>query len=254
MNNPLTYIKPFVSKHEPEILMSMGIGGMIFSLAWGIKASFKAARAIDKYKETYGKDKLTAKETIKLTWKLYLPTVLSVAASVPCVIMSNKVSNKRYAAIATAYTISEAALQEYKDKTKEIIGEKKTKQIEESISDDRVTKTYYGGNQVILTGNGDSLFYEPLSGRYFKSNWNDILKAANELNSEAITNMSGQTTLNDWFQKIGLETTEIGETLGWNLMNNSSNLIDISISSHVTKDNIPCGAIYYNRQPVALIN
>lgn len=254
MNNPLTYIKPFVSKHEPEILMSMGIGGMIFSLAWGIKASFKAARAIDKYKETYGKDKLTAKETIKLTWKLYLPTVLSVAASVPCVIMSNKVSNKRYAAIATAYTISEAALQEYKDKTKEIIGEKKTKQIEESISDDRVTKTYSGGNQVILTGNGDSLFYEPLSGRYFKSNWNDILKAANELNSEAITNMSGQTTLNDWFQKIGLETTGIGETLGWNLMNNSSNLIDISISSHVTKDNVPCGAIYYNRQPVALIN
>ena len=197
---------------------------------------------------------LTAKETIKLTWKLYLPTVLSVAASVPCVIMSNKVSNKRYAAIATAYTISEAALQEYKDKTKEIIGEKKTKQIEESISDDRVTKTYSGGNQVILTGNGDSLFYEPLSGRYFKSNWNDILKAANELNSEAITNMSGQTTLNDWFQKIGLETTEIGETLGWNLMNNSSNLIDISISSHITKDNVPCGAIYYNRQPVALIN
>lgn len=254
MNNPLTYIKPFVSKHEPEILMSMGIGGMIFSLAWGIKASFKAARAIDKYKETYGKDKLIAKETIKLTWKLYLPTVLSVAASIPCVIMSNKVSNKRYAAIATAYTISEAALQEYKDKTKEIIGEKKTKQIEESISDDRVTKTYSGGNQVILTGNGDSLFYEPLSGRYFKSNWNDILKAANELNSEAITNMSGQTTLNDWFQKIGLETTEIGETLGWNLMNNSSNLIDISISSHVTKDNVPCGAIYYNRQPVALIN
>lgn len=254
MNNPLNYIKPFVSKHEPEILMSMGIGGMIFSLAWGIKASFKAARAIDKYKETYGKDKLTAKETIKLTWKLYLPTVLSVAASVPCVIMSNKVSNKRYAAIATAYTISEAALQEYKDKTKEIIGEKKTKQIEESISDDRVTKTYSGGNQVILTGNGDSLFYEPLSGRYFKSNWNDILKAANELNSEAITNMSGQTTLNDWFQKIGLETTEIGETLGWNLMNNSSNLIDISISSHITKDNVPCGAIYYNRQPVALIN
>ena len=254
MNNPLTYIKPFVSKHEPEILMSMGIGGMIFSLAWGIKASFKAARAIDKYKETYGKDKLTAKETIKLTWKLYLPTVLSVAASVPCVIMSNKVSNKRYAAIATAYTISEAALQEYKDKTKEIIGEKKTKQIEESISDDRVTKTYSGGNQVILTGNGDSLFYKPLSGKYFKSNWNDILKAANELNSEAITNMSGQTTLNDWFQKIGLETTEIGETLGWNLMNNSSNLIDISISSHITKDNVPCGAIYYNRQPVALIN
>ena len=59
MNNPLKYVKPFVTKHEPEILMSMGIGGMIFSIAWGIKASLKAARIIDNYRDTYGKEKPT---------------------------------------------------------------------------------------------------------------------------------------------------------------------------------------------------
>lgn len=252
MNNPFKYIKPFVTKHEPELLMSMGIGGMIFSIAWGIKASLKAARVIDKYKETYGKEKITAKETVTLTWKLYLPVVLSTAAAIPCIVMSNRVSNKRYAAIATAYTISEAALQEYQEKTKEIVGEKKAKQITEAISDDKVKGTYAGGNQVILTGNGDSLFYEPLSGRYFKSNWNDILKASNELNASAIADMSGQIRLNDWFEKLGLDPTDIGETLGWDLRSNPTSLIDISISSHITKDNIPCGAIYYNRQPKAL--
>ena len=35
-------IKPFVARHEPEILMTMGISGMIFSVVWGIKANRKS--------------------------------------------------------------------------------------------------------------------------------------------------------------------------------------------------------------------
>lgn len=61
--------------------------------------------------------------------------------------------------------------------------------------------------------------------------------------------MSGQITLNEWFSKLGLEDTEIGDTIGWQLDNNPHNLIDIEISSHVTKDNIPCGSISYRVQP-----
>lgn len=248
MKNPFKYVKPFVVKHEPEILMAMGIGGMMFSICWSIKASLKIAREIDKYKKTYGKEKLSTKEILKLSWKSYLPVVVSTAASIPCIIASNSVSNKRYAALATAYTVTEAAMQEYQDKAKEIIGEKKAKQIEESISKDKIDKTYAGGNQIILTERGDSLFYEPLSGRYFMSTWNDISKSANELNAEAISSMNGFTSLNDWFQKLGLDSTDIGDEIGWDVTC-SKNIIDISISSHITKDNVPCGAIYYNKRP-----
>lgn len=248
MKNPLKYVKPFAVKHEPEILMAMGIGGMIFSICWSIKASLKTAREIDKYKKTYGKEKLSMKEIFKLSWKSYLPVVVSTAASIPCIIASNSVSNKRYAALATAYTVTEAAMQEYQDKAKEIIGEKKAKQIEESISKDKIDKTYAGGNQIILTERGDSLFYEPLSGRYFMSTWNEISKSANELNAEAISSMNGFTSLNDWFQKLGLDSTDMGDEIGWDVTC-SKNIIDISISSHVTKDNVPCGAIYYNKRP-----
>ena len=250
MKNPINYIKPFASKHESEILMAMGIGGMIFSVCWGIKATIKVTRAVDKYKETYGKEKLSAKEIFNLSWREYLPVVASACASIPCIIVSNRVSNKRYAALATAYTVTEAALQEYQDKTKEIVGEKKAKEIEESISKDKIEKTYpSNGNQIILTNNGDSLFYEPISGRYFMSTWNNILKAANELNSEAISGMNGFTSLNDWFEKLGLETTDMGDEIGWDVTSGAKNIIDISISSHVTKDNTPCGAIYYNKRP-----
>lgn len=252
MKNPLKMIKPFASKHEPEILMAMGIGGMVFSIAWGIKATFKAARAIDNYKETYGKEKLSAKEVLKLTWKQYLPVVISTAASIPCIIASNSVSNKRYAALATAYTVTETALQEYQDKVVEVVGDKKAKEIKESVSGDKIDQTYQGGNQIIMTNNGTSLFYEPESGRYFMSTWNDISKAANELNARAIGDMSGVISLNDWFQKLGLDAVDMGDEVGWSIADGERNIIDISISSHVTKDNVPCGAIYYNCRPKAI--
>jgi hypothetical protein len=243
--NPLTVVKPFFKNHEPEILLSMGITGLLFSTIWGIKATVKATKIVMEQPT-----KPTTKQVIKLTWKLYVPVVLSAAASVPCLIASNRVSSKRYAAVATAYTISETALQEYQEKTKEIVGEKKESQIKEAVSKDTIEKTYQDGkNNIVVTGDGDSLFYEPLSGRYFKSNWNKIAKAANELNKDAISSMSGEVDLNSWYDAIGLPRTSLGDEIGWNLRNGVKSLIDISISSSLTPDNVPCGAISYNNNP-----
>lgn len=255
MGNPLKNLKPFLIRHEPEVLMAMGISGMIFSTVWAVKATVKAAKVVHDYKESKQIDKVTKKELVSMTWKYYIPVVGSMLLSVPCIIAGNQVGNKRYAALAAAYTISETALQEYKDKTLEIVGDKKEQQIREAISKDKVASTYEGGTQIIMTGNGESLFYEPISGRYFKSNWNDINKAANDLNAKALSDPCGHTTLNEWFEKLGLEPTSIGEDIGWELLGGfKSSMIDISISSHLTKDNIPCGAIEYRRQPSLLKN
>ena len=59
------------------------------------------------------------------------------------------------------------------------------------------------------------------------STWNNILKAANELNSEAISSMNGFTSLNDWFEKLGLETTDMGDEIGWDVTSGAKNIIDI---------------------------
>lgn len=248
--NILKTLKPFLAKYEPEILMAMGISGMIFSTIWSIKATKTAVRKIDIKKEELNKDKLTLKEVVKETWKLYLPVALSTAISVPCIIAGNRVSNKRNIALAAAYTISETALQEYQDKTKEILGEKKYEKIQESISEDKVKKTYQDGvTNVAMIGDGDSLFYEELSGRYFKTNWNRISKAANELNAQSLNNLSGIITLNEWFYILGLEGTALGEELGWTITDGAEGIIDISIDSVLTPDDKPCGAIRYNTKP-----
>lgn len=253
MQNPFKLIKPFVVKHEPEILMGMGISGLIFSTIWAIKATFKAAKTIDDYKQSKQIEKITPKEVIKLTWKYYWPVAASTALSIPCIIAGNRVSNRRYTALAAAYTISETALQEYQEATKNIVGEKKAKQIQEEVNEKALEKTYKGANQVIIASPGDSDFYESQSGHYFTSNWNKIIKAQNELNASVLAGSGfGQITLNEWLRAIGAEECDAGDILGWDLREDPNYLIDCELSSHVTKDMKPCGVITYRNRPKQL--
>ena len=244
--NLINSLGKFINKSKPEILMSLGIGGMIFSIISAIKVSEKVSRALEDKKIEEHKDKLTFIECVKVTWKLYLPTAISTAISIPCIICGNRVSSRRAAALATAYTLSETALQEYQAKTKEIIGAKKEQDIHEAVTAKEIERTY-PPSQIIMTRDGEDLFYEPLSGRYFKSNWNKVLKAANELNQDALRDISPEILLNDWFYAIGLPDTELGELLEWNT---DTGLIDISVDAHMTNDQIPCGAIHYNTRPI----
>ena len=249
--NFISALKPFMVKHEPELLTGLGITGLVFSTIWGVKATVSAVRAIDKKKKQLKVKKLPVKETIKTTWKFYIPVAISTAVSIPCIIGGNCIYSKRNAALAAAYTLSETALQQYQDKVTEIVGDKKAKEIHESISGDNIEKSYTNGkSSVVVTGDGDSLFYEPLTDRYFKTSWNKILKAANELNAQAANDMFGYITLSDWFEKIGLPATEISDNLGWSIEKHGvKGLIDVTIDSHLTEDNIPCGAIYYMNRP-----
>jgi len=249
-NNLLKSIKPFVVRHEPEVLITMGIMGMIFSTVWGVRATEKAVRKLDIKKKELDKDKLTLPEVLNETWKLYLPVVISTAVSIPCIIASNRVSNNRNVALAAAYTVTETALQEYQDKTKEVIGDSNYEKIQEALSDDKVKNNYAQGN-VIMIGDGDAMFYEPISNRYFKSNWNRISKAANELNASAISDMCGEVTLNDWYDILGLPPIYGGDgnERGWTIIDGKDGLIDISIDAVLTPKDEPCGAIRYNVLP-----
>lgn len=251
MNNfSFKNIQNVLIKHSPELLMGFGISGLCFSIIYSVKATLKAKQNIDNYKEETKQDKLSFKEVIKCSWKPFIPVVISTAAAVPCLICSNGIYAKRNAMAAAAYALSETALNEYRGTVKDILGEQKEKAITEKVSSKEVNDTYENNkSQIILTGDGDSLFFEPLTSRYFKSNWNKILKAANRLNADALTNTFGSITLNDWFDEIGLDRTDLGSYMGWDLEHGMSDLIDISLNSSLTPDDIPCGAIYYNNRP-----
>ena len=251
MNKPKTAgffksISSSISRHSPEILVGIGIAGMITTTVLAVGATPKALRLIEEKKRAEGVEKLKPIDTVKTTWKCYIPAAVTGAASIGCLIGANSVHARRNAALAAAYKISETALIEYKDKVIETIGEKKEQLIRDEIDKDHVDQNPVSKNEVIITGRGTTLCYDHLSGRYFYSDIDRLRKAENELNKQMIHDMGGYVSLNDFYDEIDAPHTRLGEDLGWNLQDG---LIELQFSSQIAEDGRPCLVVGYNVAP-----
>lgn len=227
--------RAFVTRRSPEILTGLGIAGMLTTTVLAVRATPKALDLIEEKKTEKWVDELTPIETVKAAWKPYVPAVLTGTASIACLIGASSVNAKRNAALATAYTLSETARREYREKVIETLGEKKDKQIRDKVAEERVKQNPVSNSQVVVTDNGTTLCFDPISGRYFKSSIVKIKQAENELNKRMLHDISGYVSLNDFYDELGLDHIEPGEDLGWN----TDELIDISFSSQLNDNGEP---------------
>lgn len=235
-----------LTKYSPGILTGIGIAGMIGATFMAVKATPKALYLIESKKEEAEVEELTPVETIKTCWKCYIPATLTTVLSAACLIGASTVSAKRNAALATAYSISEAALREYQEKVVEVIGEKKEKAVRDAVAKDQIERDPVTKSEVvIIDSNSNTLCYEPLSGRYFKSTIDKIKKAEIKLDRQMIQEM--YVSLNDFYWEIGLDGTDLGDQMGWNL---SKGYMDLSFSSQLADDGTPCAVIVYGIPPV----
>lgn len=235
-----------LTKYSPGILTGIGITGMIGATFMAVKATPKALYLIEAKKEEAEVEELTPVETIKTCWTCYIPATLTTVLSAVCLIGASTVSAKRNAALATAYSISEAALREYQEKVVEVIGEKKEKAVRDAVAKDQIERDPVTKSEVvIIDSNSNTLCYEPLSGRYFKSTIDKIKKAEIKLDSQMIQEM--YVSLNDFYWEIGLDGTDLGDQMGWNL---SKGYMDLSFSSQLADDGTPCAVIVYGIPPV----
>ena len=235
-----------LTKYSPGILTGLGIAGMIGATFMAVKATPKALYLIETKKEEAEVEELTSVEAIKTCWKCYIPAALTTVVSAACLIGASTVSAKRNAALATAYSISEAALREYQEKVVEVIGEKKEKAVRDAVAKDQIERDPVTKSEVvIIDSNSNTLCYEPLSGRYFKSTIDKIKKAEIKLDRQMIQEM--YVSLNDFYWEIGLDGTDLGDKMGWNL---SKGYMDLSFSSQLADDGTPCAVIVYGIPPV----
>ena len=170
-----------------------GVGGSIATALLTGRATFKAARIIDQEQEASNAawregesdtppHEFSKTENTKLVWHLYLPPVASGVLTVTCIIAAHKISSKQIVALTAAAGISERALNEYKDKVLEKFGAKEDTKIQDEIAQDRVT-AFPPSSQIMITGSGDVLCYDMLTGRYFQSTMEDLKRAENKVNS-----------------------------------------------------------------------
>lgn len=237
-------VKKVMVKHSPEILMGIGIAGMVTTTVLAVRATPKALSMLEQKKEETGSEKLTPVETVKTTWKCYVPSVITGIFSVTCLIGSNTVSARRTAALATVYKISETALNEYREAVVETIGEKKEKDIRDKVAEKKVQNNPVDSSDIVVTSKGNTLCFDTISGQYFRSDIDKIKKVENELNRRMFNEM--YISLNELYRKLGLRTTSIGNDLGWNI---DDGYLEFYFSSQLAEDGTPCLVLDYKIAP-----
>lgn len=234
----------FVDKHSPEILTSVGITGMITSTLLAVSATPKALNLIAEKKDELDTDELTKREIVQACWKCYITSVITSGASIACLVGASKINSKRNIMLATAYNLTERTLSEYRNKVVEVIGDKKEGEIREAISKDRVDNNPVNEKEIYLMGSGDSLCYDNISGRYFKSDMNKMQRAENTLNRRLMNEV--YVSLNEFYDLLGLPPTQIGETLGWKY---EGDLVELRFDAILSEKGEPCIVIDYTSDP-----
>lgn len=240
-------VRSAVSNHSPEILTGLGIAGMLTSTVLAVKATPKAVRLIEEEKRNQNleqDDKLPVKDVIKTTWKCYIPTAITMASSVACMVGASSKYARRNAALATAYKLSETALVEYKEKVLETVGEKKEREIRSKVAESRIEKNPVNQREIVVTDKGTTRCLDYHSGRYFESDRQTILTAVAELNT-AIA-IEGYASLNELYDELGLSHTRVGYDLGWK---SGDGKVEVEFYSKVCDDGVPCLVFDYNVQP-----
>lgn len=249
--------KRFLTKRSPEILLATGIGSSLAAIIFAVKATPKAIQAVNDAKREIHKDLpddmlepivLPVKETVKATWKYYIPSAILFICSTICLVAGHRVSAKRNAALAAACTITEQALREYKDAIAEQVAPEVKEKIEEAVSTKQMSNAKDPRDSKVYISDGDGvLCYDPWSDRLFQYKPTAIEAALNELNERMLTSgYGGYASLNDFYDMIDREHTKAGDVLGWNI---SWGLPKIRFSSQIAKDGRPCLVIGFDMAP-----
>lgn len=240
-------------KHSPEILTGIGIAGMLSTTVLAVRATPKALMLIEEKKREKKfageQPELTKVEIVKTAWKPYIPAAVTGVASVACLVGASSVNARRNAALAAAYALSETTLADYKEKVVETLGEKKAQEVKDAIAKDQIEKNPPSKSTVIATDKGETLCYDSISGRYFKSDIEYIRRAGNNLNERLL--FDTHISLNEYYDEIGLEEIfPMGEDLGWTVDPDSANkgLIEFDFSSQLT-EGTPCLVVGFSNAP-----
>ena len=240
-------VKAWFSKNQPALMIASGLAGLVTTVILAVRGQKKADAIISEDRmnaepddpEIYyrrkkdGKLRVRMKYRIKRTWKCYIPTFLVGGMSIGCVIASHRVSERRNALLASSLAASEAAMTEYQKQVVDAIGEDAEKAIHQKFAEKQVENEKI--DPPLIDTNTYVNCIESSTNQHFLSTKQDIRKVENDLNQERLTGFGSIVTLNDYYSALGVEETEIGYMMGWDI----DNPVSITITT-IEKNGIPC--------------
>jgi hypothetical protein len=235
--------RKLVIDNAPTILTAVAVMGVATTAIMAVKATPRALKILE-VTETNSQVLLTPQEKLRLIAPCYVPASVVGIMTMVCIVGVNSVHMKRQAALISAYTLVENKFQNYQAKVIEKLGENKEQKVRDEVAQDQVTQNPPVSKEIIMTGNGDVLFMDSLTNRYFKSTYEKVKRAENELNHKL--NHEMYASLNDFYDLLDIPHSDLGEELGWK----SDNLLTVEISGTVSEDKQPCLSISFSVKPI----
>lgn len=257
------YSKQFadeIRKNSPTILTATSIVCMVGAVVAAFKAKDKVDEAIAKKKransntiksETLSEEQIDkiVKETnmrcVKEVALALTPTIIFAGLSAGCAIGSQKINNKRLAAVSAAYTLVEKNSEDLKKKFEELYGKSKVEKAQDEVRKDKAKEVFDNVDNVnvINTGCGNKYFMDYDSGQIFISDMEHIQKIKNEFNNELLETCSVyydvemaesyELDATDWYSRMGLPIPKWSALKTWR----RSRLMDISWTTTTMKVN-----------------
>lgn len=235
--------KKLVADNSPAILTAVAVVGVVSTAVLAAKAAPKAHQDILN-QESEQIDPMVLSDKFLLAYRYFIPAAAVGTATIACVIGANTISTKRQAALAGAYGLTELAFKEYREKAVQEIGAKKEERIHDEVMKDVVARNPVSDSQVIITGTGEALFLDKYSMRYFNSDMETVRRAVNDVNEQRHNEM--YASLNDFYRRIGLASSSVGEEMGWSL----DQKLEIRYSTQLTPDGKACVTLDFDKMPI----
>ena len=149
--------------------------------------------------------------------KVVWAPVAAGAVTVFLILGANHVSMRRLAYLGAAYEMKTGDLKKYREKAAEVVGEKKEEEIRNAVAKEEVEEAYKVNPEIIDTGKGHILYFDSLSGRFFRASKTAIEAAVNEVNR--IANKEMFASLDNYYYELGFPHADFAEDFGYNGFN-----------------------------------
>lgn len=244
----------FLAENASTALTAGGVVGTVATAVLSVRAGMKAQQIISQEEqerveaarlttpegETIEIVMMTKTEKATKIWPHFIPPVVTGTGTIAAIIMADRMSAKKAAALAAAYGVAQGQLDEYKAKMLEKLGVQKSEKAQAEMADERMQNSKASPSQVIIIGE-NVLCYDQPTDRYFQSSMEQVRTAENKANREVLER--GYYGASEFYNELGLEGTTWSDDVGW------TKPFQLEYSHVPAPDGRPCLAIDFSRLP-----
>lgn len=235
----------FAKSHSSEILTCVSIVGTGAAAYLAFKGGMNTEAILNERMEQG--EELTKKDVAKVVIKEAAPAAGVIILTWASIVSSGIISYRRAKALGTlanAYLTTTEFANAYRSQVVKTMGKDKDEEIVGAVGQDLINNDPPSNSIIFNTGEGNTLFKDRITGRYFRSDLDFIRRQQVEINNWLAAG-EDWVSVNEWFSLIGLEQCDDLDGLGWNV----EEKVKFDLAACLSPENEPCILINYDISP-----